>query len=400
MLKKVFFEVHWFLGITLGIVLAIVGVTGAVLSFEDQILRAINPGVLSVEARERPLLTPAELLERVRAAEPGRNVTSVSVSSDPTEPARAQLSAPSGAGRGETRLYDPYDGSALGRPVGQDFFRMTMQIHRWLAGGEFGVQDVGKHIVALSTVACLIFCVTGLYLRWPRKPLDWRAWLALDLRYKGRALLWHLHIIIGTWVLIPYFVMSVTGLTWSYEWWRGALIDLAGAPRPAQMGGPGGPGGPPGGPDGRRQGGPGGGPGGAAPAPAVDLNAAWTVFRANAADYESVTIRLPARPGQALQISYRDPDPPHERANNTLTLDPATLAVKEHRRYADLPYGQKLVGSFFPLHSGSYFGVSGLIAFMLASLAMPLFTVTGWILYLAKRKRKKAKAARAVEAAA
>lgn len=396
MLKKVFFEIHWFLGITLGIVLSIVGLTGGILSFEHEMLHALNPGVLSVEPRSQAALTPAELLERVRAAEPGRIATGVTVASDPTEPARVQFApSPGGGPRGETKLYDPYDAASLGQPVGQGFFRMITQIHRWLAGGEFGAQDVGKQIVALSTVACLIFCVTGLYLRWPRRSLDWRAWLALDLRRKGKALLHHLHIVVGTWTLIPYVVMSLTGLTWSYEWWRNALVDLAGAPRPAQMAGPGsnGPGSNGGGLNGGR---PGGG------APAADLNAAWTTFRGQVADYETASIRLPTRPGQPLQIVYRDLDPPHERANNTLTLDPATMAVKEHRRYADLPFGQKLVGSFFPLHSGGYFGVAGTILFMLCSLAMPLFAVTGWILYLAKRKRKKAKTAatQAAQAAA
>ena len=402
MLKKVFFETHWFLGITLGIVLSVVGVTGAMLSFEHEILRAINPGVLSVEARQQPLLTPAELAEKVKAADPARTVTGVTVSSDPSEPARVMLAPLPGAGggpRGETRLLDPYTGEALGQPAGQAFFRFTMQLHRWLAGGEFGAQDVGKQIVALSTIACIIFCVTGLYLRWPRKPLDWRVWLALDLRRKGRALLWHLHIIVGTWVLIPYLVMSVTGLTWSYEWWRGALMDLAGAPRPVQMG--------PAQAGGRQEGGrqeggrqEGGRQGGGQPGPAVDLAAVWTTFNAEVKSYETATIRLPTRPGQALQVTYRDVDPPHERANNTLTLDPKTLAPTGHRRYADLPLGQKLVGSFLPLHSGSFFGLPGLIIFMLTSLAMPLFAVTGWILYLARRKRKKAKAAEAAGAAA
>lgn len=394
MLKKVFFQTHWFLGITLGIVLSVVGVTGAMLSFEHEILRAINPGVLSVEARQQPLLTPAELAEKVKAADPARAVTGVTVSSDPTEPARVMLAPLQGAGggpRGETRLLDPYTGEALGQPAGQAFFRFTMQIHRWLAGGEFGAQDVGKQIVALSTIACIIFCVTGLYLRWPRKPLDWRVWLALDLRRKGRALLWHLHIIVGTWLLIPYVIMSLTGLTWSYEWWRGALMDLAGAPRPAQMGpaqmGPAQAGGP------QQQ-------GGGQPAPSVDLAAVWAAFNAEVRSYDTASIRLPTRPGQALQVMYRDIDAPHERANNTLTLDAKTLAPTGHRRYADLPLGQKLVGSFFPLHSGEYFGVVGLVVFMLASLAMPLFAVTGWIFYLARRKRKKAKADEAARGAA
>lgn len=377
MLKKIFFQTHWFLGITLGIVLSVVGVTGAMLSFEHEILHLLNPG-LSITPQSQPLLTPAELAARVKATAPDRAILSITVASDPTEPARVQLAPRAGeGGRGENRMLNPFTGEQLaGPPAGQAFFRMTMQIHRWLAGGEFGAQDVGKQIVALSTVACLIFCVTGLYLRWPRKPLDWRAWLALDFRRKGRALLWHLHIIVGTWVLVPYIVMSLTGLTWSYEWWRNALIDLAGAPRPQQM----------------QAGGPGGGARPDARAPAVDLDAAWGAFRGQVKEFEVATVRLPARSGQPVQVQYRDINPPHERASNTLTLDPATWAVTGHRRYADLPPGQRLVASFFPLHSGSYFGTVGLIVFMLSSLAMPFFAVTGWIFYLARRKRKKAKA--------
>ena len=43
--RNAVFQVHWLFGITAGIVLAIVGVTGGLLSFEDALLTALNPGV-------------------------------------------------------------------------------------------------------------------------------------------------------------------------------------------------------------------------------------------------------------------------------------------------------------------------------------------------------------------
>jgi sulfite reductase (NADPH) flavoprotein alpha-component len=46
------------------------------------------------------------------------------------------------------------------------------------------------------------------------------------------------------------------------------------------------------------------------------------------------------------------------------------------------------MSSIFPLHSGSFFGTPGVLAFFLASLAMPVFTITGWMLYLDRRSRK------------
>lgn len=368
MFKWILFQSHWLLGITAGIVLAVVGFTGGMLSFEGEILRALNPGVMTVAPRAAAPLAPAELVALMTRAEPGKRVQALTVYADPARAARASFAAAGRGPRGETRYVDPYDGTLLGQPRGEDFMRMTMQIHRWLAAG-----DVGKHIVGASTVALVVLALSGLYLRWPRRAGDWRAWFRIDFRHKGRSFLWALHSVIGTWVLIPYVVMSLTGLYWSYDWYRNGLFELTGTPRPANFGPPGG--------QGQRAAG-----AGAAP---VDIGALWARFLAETGGYSQVTLRLPAGPGQPMQFTYQNPDPPHERANNTLALDARTGEVRNHRQYAALPPGQKFMASIFVLHSGGFFGIGGLILFMLASFLMPLFAITGWMLYLDRRAKKR-----------
>ncbi|MFN4282192.1 MAG: PepSY-associated TM helix domain-containing protein [Alphaproteobacteria bacterium] len=391
MIKKTLFQLHWFVGITAGIVLAIVGVTGALLSFEHEILRLINPGVLRVEALPAGQLSPAELMTRLQAANPGRNILSLSVSADPTDSARVSLSLPSGnqgdapAGgppgrmRAENRYVDPYTAELLGQPRGQQTFRLIMQWHRWLAAG-----DIGKQIVGASTVLLIGLSLTGLYLRWPRRPLDWRAWFKLDFKKKGRGFLWDLHAVIGAWVLIPYVVMSLSGLFWSYDWYRSALYVVTGTPRPTP------PGAAPAQPQRSAQQ---AHPDSGAPRALLGTADVWTIFLRESGGYSSATLRPAANPNQPYTISYQVPNPPHERANNTLTLDPVSGDVRNHRRYAELPFGQKIMASIFTLHSGSFFGMPGLIIFMIASLAMPLFAVTGWMLYLGRRKIKRARRA-------
>ena len=403
MFKAVWFQLHWLLGIVASVVLAVVGVTGAMLSFEHEILTALNPGVMTVEPAATGLLAPAELMDKVGANAPGRTITAVSVARDPTEAARVTLAPlPGGAGgpRGETRYVNPYDGTLLGEVSGQQFFRVTMQVHRWLASG-----DVGKQIVGASTIALIVLSLSGLYLRWPRRPLDLLAWFRLDVTKRGRAFLWELHSVIGTWVLPFYLLASFTGLYWSYDWYRGALFDLTGTPRPAQQGPrPGAapapaPGAAPANgsaeapraqsPAANGPGRDGGGrpAGGARPAP-LDIASLWPVFLREAGDYTTATLRLPQGGARTLTITYQGADAAHARANNTLVLD-ASGAVREHRRYADLPAGQKLMASIFVLHAGSFFGLPGLILMMLASLLMPLFAITGWMLYLDRRKKKR-----------
>lgn len=376
MLKNLWFQLHWLLGIVASVVLAIVGITGGMLSFETEILRWLNPGVMTVAVQAPAVLDPPALLARVQTAAPERRVTAIIVSGIPGEAARVTFAPAGGSGRGETRYADPYSGTLLGMPRGQEFFRTTMRIHRWLA-----IDDPGKHIVGASTIALVVLSLTGLYLRWPRRPLDWRAWLHVDFSRRGRNLLWDLHSVAGTIAVVPYVVMGLTGLYWSYDWYRAALFDLAGMPRPGgeRSGGP--PSQQPNPQRAERR---------PAAVPTISIDAAWSTFRREVQGYRVANLRLPARPGQPLQIVYQTADAPHERANNTLVLDMPVGTVREHRLYAALPLPQKLVVSIFALHSGSFFGIGGVVLFMLASLAMPLFAVTGWMLYLDRRKRKRA----------
>ena len=221
MLKKVWFQLHWFFGISAGLVLALMGVTGAALSFQDELLRAFNPASLTVQEQPGGTLALDELVRRVESAEPGKKVSFVWAKVDGDEAARIFFTPPPGQRRGESRYVDPYTGASLPAPSGEGLFMFIMQLHRFLALGEFG-----KQVTAACTLILIYFCLSGLYLRWPRKTLSWRAWLALDWRKKGRAFNWDLHAVAGTWCLAFYLLASLTGLYWSYDWYRGALFKL------------------------------------------------------------------------------------------------------------------------------------------------------------------------------
>lgn len=399
LLRTVLFRTHWLLGLFAGVVLAVVGLTGAMLSFEHGILRALNPGVLSVAARGEALSTAA-LLARIGDQRPDDPIASLARFADPTAPAvvgfAPKADAPPGPGgrpRGESRRIDPYDGTLLGEPRGEGFFRATMQLHRWLLADP---DSIGKQIVGASSAALVLFALTGLYLRWPKgRWLSPKAWLAINLRKRGRTLLWQLHTVVATWLLPVYLVIALTGMWWSYPAYRTALQAWAGIEAPAA----------PRAPDGARgDGAPGAGgtvradgmPPAVAPAP-FDAAAAWAAFAREVPAWSEATLRWPGADGK-VQVRYLDPDPAHERAANTLELDAATLAITRHERYADASLRKQLVGSMFALHRGSFFGLGGVILWMVASFVMPLFAVTGYWLWVERRKAAEKAARRNVPA--
>lgn len=365
MLKKTLFQLHWFFGITAGLVLALMGITGAAVSFQDELLRALNPSVLSVEKREAGVLPPAELVRKLEASE-GKTVSKLWVETDSGSAARVFFTPPPGERRGQMRYFDPYTGDYMGDAVGQDVFGFILQLHRFLAMG-----DTGRQITGACTLILLFFCLSGLYLRWPRQVASWRAWLTLDWRKKGRSFNWDLHSVFGTWCLLFYLLAALTGLSWSYEWYnRGLNKLLSDAPQNERM---------------RKR-----GPPPQGPAPEANYEAIWSsIYSSAGPGLSAYNIRMPAVAGQPATVFYLLKDSPHDRALNQINLDPATGEVKSHERYVSKSLKAQLLTSIYALHTGSYFGLVGRIILTVSSLLMPLFFITGWLLYLDRRRKKR-----------
>ena len=359
MTRNVLFQIHWFLGITAGLVLAVMGVTGATLSFEPEILAALN--------RDRPVesttarLTGPELIAQVVRQRPDAEIGRLIVPASPDEMTSVTYRLQGEKERHFERV-DPYDGTLLGEPRGGATIDFLEDLHRWLAlpGGGNGI---GRQISGFSAIALIYFALSGLYLRWPRRPLDWRNWFVLDFRKTGRNLYRMLHAVIGGWVLVFYLISGFTGLWWSYDWYRQGVRALLVAEAPVEK------------------------PKHPKDVP-VDPTRAWQGFvRATGGrDYDRVTLIV--RDHGEVQFRAKLPGGRHDRVSDELSIDGTTGQVIADKRYAARPLGEDLVTSIFELHRGAYFGLIGRIAMLLASLTMPLFTITGFLLYFARRRRK------------
>jgi sulfite reductase (NADPH) flavoprotein alpha-component len=390
-LRQVWFQVHWFIGITAGSVLMVIGLTGGTLAFRDELLAWINPGVRMVAPQTAAMLAPQQIIEAVQKVHADQRVTAVTVFSAPGAAARVNFAPPPGERRGETVYVHPYNG-AMQLPLrAADFFEWVESLHRWL----LLPRDTGR-VVAGTLALCLLgMALSGLYLRWPRRPLDWRSWLSFDPKLKGRPFLWGLHSVLGTCVLLVYLVSTTTGLYWGFDFvettidsWAGATVrpERAAAPARAARG------------ErtkdanGKRARGEGrpDAPNAATEAPSVDLSAAWSSFAAHAGPWQQATLRVPERATQALQVTWLAADAPHERARNRMSINLQSGEVAQDERYSQQSSGDRLITLVYPLHTGTYFGVPGRLIMMLAALSLPIFGVTGWMLYLGRRKLKRA----------
>lgn len=394
MFKKTFFQIHWFLGITAGLILSIMGVTGAIYSYEQPIQRWLNPDSYTVKVENHAKLTPAEIYQHFQVQNPEMKINSITVAKAPEEASNINI-VKEGARRGYTMMVNPYTAEILPEVRGKDFFQFIQQLHRNLTVGEFG-----KQITGASTLMLIFFVLSGLYLRWPKKH-SLKQWFALKPKLKGRNFLWDLHAVVGTWVVIFYLLLACTGLYWSYDWWRDGMFKVMGVERPQpEMQGP------RIGEGKERQGnatqlqqgrdqhlrnGPRQAKEGLKPEQIQKvLTQTWNGFNSQIKrDYSTLTISIPKKADGKVELTFVDAIPQHERARNKAIYDYQNAQIEKIDLYEVKPLNEKIMSSMLPVHRGSFFGPVFQFIIMLAALAMPLFFITGWMLYLKRRKQKK-----------
>ncbi|MDV2987351.1 UNVERIFIED_CONTAM: PepSY-associated TM helix domain-containing protein [Methylobacteriaceae bacterium AG10] len=365
--RTLLFRLHWALGLTAGLVLALMGVTGALMSYEEAITALANRDRVEVAAApDRPPLAPSALAARIEAQRPGQRVAALTLSGDPGRSAVARFARDRAGGERPATVYaDPTDGTVLGPVRLEAFFATVRALHRWLLIPGEG-KGWGRTITGLCAIALLVFLATGLYLRWPGRH-GWRVWLRPNLARPGRARWWSLHAVAGTWLLPVYAVAALSGLWWSFDGYRaGATWLLTGqapkersearaADRRADRTVP----------EGR---------------PAID--AAWAAFSAtHAADHATLT--LPGPEAATIRIRWTTPD---AVLRNEATYDARTGVPLGDQRAAASSLGRRIADNMLEVHRGRFFGAPAALLFCLAALALPGFFATGLTLYALRRR--------------
>ena len=365
--RQLWRQVHWCIGITAGTLMMVIGLSGAILSYREEVTDWLNPGGRSVAVSELAALQPAELLAAGQRNWPDREVSTLTVFAVPGAAARMVFMPSADQRRGDTVYLDPYTAAALPSLRGGAFFETVDSLHRWL----LLPREPGRATTGVLALALLLLAASGLYVRWPRQWRSWRAWFAIAQKLKTRALLSRWHVVIGTCVLPVYVLSAATGLYLSFDavrnqahaWWGatssgGQVAPVEPAERVARKSLAG-----------------------------LDIGPAWAAFEQRAvAGWSEASIRAQGGTRASLQLTWLDRSPSHERARNRMRLSLPQGDVLLDERHEAKPTGERLLAAVYPLHVGSYFGPVGRFVMLLAALALPLFGISGWWLYLDRRR--------------
>jgi uncharacterized iron-regulated membrane protein len=358
-LRKVFFWTHLTAGVTAGIVILIMSVTGVLLTYERQMTEWADGYSVTPPTPEAQPLGIEQLAAIAREARSGE-LASITLRAEP---------APAGFsfGRGPIVFLDPYTGKVLGEGSARAraFFRSVTDWHRWLAA-EGESRPTGRAVTGASNLLFLFIVLSGIVIWWPK---------ALTLQHlrpitlfqgglSGKARDFNWHNVFGFWSAIPLVFVVAGGVVISYPWATDLVYRLTGS-EPPRRGGP-------------------GRAGGLRPPVSLDgLDRAWATAASRVPGWQSLSLRVPAGPEAPWSftidtwIAARNPS-----TRSQLVVDRKTGEVVRFEPYVSQSRGAKVRGWLRFLHTGEAFGFLGQTVAGLASAGAVMLAWTGVTLAL------------------
>lgn len=397
-MRKIFRNLHLWLSIPFGLLITLICFSGAALVFEKEVMELCHRDLYFVKKVEAAPLPMEQLVARVAATLPDSiSVTGVNISSDPERTYQVTLSKP----RRASMYVDQYTGEVTGKYERAPFFGVMFRMHRWMLdsmkpdGGIFW----GKIIVGTSTLMFVFVLISGVVVWWPRTRKALKNSLKIVVN-KGWCRFWYdLHVAGGMYTLIFLLALSLTGLTWSFQWYRTGFYKVFGVEVQPGMGhgnaaanATARSGKPEGKPEGREgRGGRPEGRGGRAEARSEHRHSPY-------ANWERVYEQLAqANPGyRQISVSDGSASVANNRFGNTRGTDrykfnPRNGEITETVLYSDLENSGKIRGWIYSVHVGSWGGMLTRILTFIAALIGASLPLTGYYLWIRKKvKRKRA----------
>ncbi|MCR8912804.1 PepSY domain-containing protein [Barnesiella sp. ET7] len=375
-MKKTFRKIHLWLAVPFGLIITIICFTGALLVFEDQVTQLTNRHLYYVESPGSQPLPVGTLVEKVESQlTKGATITGVTIYPQPDRSYQVNLSAPKGA----AVYIDPYTGEVLGQSQRTPFFRTVFMLHRWLLDSQPADGGIfwGKRITGISTLLFVIILLSGIVIWWPRSRKGLKNGIQIALR-KGKTCFWHdLHATGGIYVLLLVLVMALTGLTWSFDWYKNAFYTLFGVETTAPAKGPA--------PKEKS-------PQGPQPGTTTEATAPVTPFACWQQVYDQVAAENPDR----LKIEITDGTASvsnirygNIRGTDRYTFDPQSGQITGASLYKDTGNSGKIRGWIYSVHTGAWGGNLTRIIWFLAALLGATLPLTGYYLWIKRLYRKR-----------
>ncbi|WP_114792951.1 PepSY-associated TM helix domain-containing protein [Niabella yanshanensis] len=232
--KKAIGKIHFWLGLSSGLVVFILGITGCILAFEYELKDLFyHQRIFTPPPHNQPMQPASQLLnvaaaalgseyrpDNIRYYEPGRNVqVGVYQTNEQGWNMFSHIKAY------KTVYVNPYTAKVVYvEDTKYEFFYLVFSLHYDLM-----LAGTGEKIVGWATVIFIVMLITGLVLWWPRNKAAARQRFSFKWKAttKWKRKNYDLHNILGFYALLFALLIALTGLVWAFTWFDSSVQWLA-----------------------------------------------------------------------------------------------------------------------------------------------------------------------------
>lgn len=365
--RKVISKIHLILGLGSGLVIFIIGITGAIYCFAPE-LESFQP-YRKVQKTSTNYLPPSRIQFIAAQKLPGKKVQRIYY----YQPDKAVMVLLSKKEEYNYSIFiDPYNGDVLKvRNNDKDFLSVVLQVHRTLC------IPYGHEIIRWSTVIFIFMLISGIILWWPKKRRTAKQGFSIMWKASPKRLNYDLHKVLGFYISWIVVFTALTGLMFAFTGFADMVYKITGADRSVVT----------------------------KTAPSSDttitdsrsdkaIDIIWQKIQTDFRHKYAITMFvLPASSTGAILLRG-NPD------NSTL--------YKTDFRYFDQYTGEEIEGAYvwgqykdahtladnirrtnYDMHTGAYFGLPGRVVLFFLAIVVTSLSVTGFLFWYGRKYKQK-----------
>jgi uncharacterized iron-regulated membrane protein len=363
--KKTILFIHRWLGFISGLVVFIVSITGCIFCFQDEIQDALH-NYRKVPVQSVPYAAPSHLKQLALDKFPGATADYIYYFGK-DRPAGVLVYTKT---QGYIEVFfNPYTATITHTEnVKSNFFTVVEYIHLYL----LLPAKAGTLVVGISVIVFVALMITGIILWWPKRKTDRKRSFTIKWGARWRRVNYDLHNVLGFYATAIALILALTGLSISFDWVREGLyrsVNLGKSYRAEKI------------------------------LPVSDTSSKSSynntvmdrcfqeVLKRSSAQ-QMFLIGLDERPAGTVGITAYAKSL-HYGHSDFYYFDKYSGKLLQSLPYTKKSAGMKLNDLNYDLHVGQALGLFGKIIAFLASLVCASLPITGFILWLGKRKKSK-----------
>jgi uncharacterized iron-regulated membrane protein len=369
-LKNIIGKLHLYLGLTSGLLVFIIAVTGCIYAFQAEIQDLTQP-YRFVEPQTTEMLPPSALKEVAEGLLPDKHIHGI-LYSGKDRAAQVIFFA------FEPAYYDiiylnPYTAEVLKvKDVEADFFHIILDGHFYL----WLPPEIGQPVAATATLIFVVMLISGIFLWWPRKKKHSKQRFKVKWTARWRRKNYDLHNVLGFYVSAIALLLALTGLVWGFQWFADGVYASAGGDKSLIYTDPYS--------DTTRT--------YAGEQPAIDV--IYQRMRSEYPDAKAIEVHVPVSPEYAIAANANPEQDTYWKIDyryyDQYTLEEVSVD-HIYGRFPGAELADKMLRMNYDVHTGAILGLPGKILAFLASLIVASLPVTGFVIWYGRSFKKETK---------